>query len=154
MNIRPAVTADLPDLILMFVELLDYLKGINPSLSYATNRDQLIGGCLETLRAKMTTLGHAVFVAEIDGQVKGFVAGCLMRLPGFHEPAIVGSCEWLYPLDIPVMRPLMERFEEWAKGNGAEGLHGYTPEGSKSERVMRRHKMKPQYTTFFKKFEV
>lgn len=153
MNIRQAKTADLPELVLLFVALLDYLKEQNQALDYAQDRDKLIGGAMETLRGKMVTRGHVVIVAEEDGKVKGFCAGCLVSLPSFHEHTLIGSCEWAYPMNPPIVRPLMEGFEKWSVYHGAAGVQGYTPAGSLSERVMLRHKMQALFTTYFKSYK-
>ncbi len=152
MTIRMAQVADLPSLLILFVDLLDYLKGENPNLDYSRDRDKIIGGCLETLRGKMITPGHIVLVAEENGEIRGFCAGQLLIMPSFFEHELVGACEWLYPLDIPLMRSLVAAFDKWAINNGATGRTGYTPADTKSEKLMIRNRMALQTSTFFKAY--
>jgi len=153
MNVRYAQTSDLPVIVPMMVKLLDHLRQVNPELQYAQDRDKLAGGALEMLRGKMVTEGHVVMVVEQTGNVRGFCVGCLMSLPSFMEHTLVGSCEWMYPMEKGIIRPLLRAFDTWAAHNGATGRQGYTPDGSFSEKAMRHDKMVPQFTTFFKEYK-
>lgn len=151
--IRPAETRDIPVILQLFIDLLDYLKGQNQDYNLDDDRDKVIGGVLNLIVAMMATPNKVVLVQEIDGQVTHFCAGGIARLPEFCKHEVLGELNWLYPLSAAA-KPLVTAFDVWAQGCGATARWGFAaPECKASQALMVRDKMRLEILQFLKPYQ-
>ena len=136
MTIRPAEVRDLPAVLTLAVDLLDFLKSQNAQANISTDRDKLIGGALNYLVFKMSRQDHCVLVQTDGGkQVTHFCAGNINPLPEFCEYEVVGELTWIYPLNM-FIRPLINAFDAWAQKQGATARWGFASPNNKSSQLL------------------
>ena len=136
MSVRLAEVRDLPAVLTLAVDLLDFLKEQNPQANVSVDRDKLIGGALNYLVFKMSRPDHCVLVqTDEKNQVTHFCAGNINPLPEFCEYEAVGELTWIYPLNM-FIRPLINAFDAWAIKQGAKARWGFASPNNKGSQLL------------------
>lgn len=138
MAVRLAQARDIPKLLMMFSQLLEFLEKSGNYL-YTQDRDRFTGGIMEFLGEVMQHQFATVLVkVDDEDKVRGFLVGQVVHYPKFFEHWCLGEILWMYPFGF-TMREVLDEFRAWAKEQGATGEACYaTPTHTISIKAMER----------------
>lgn len=118
--IRPAVIDDIDELSNMYIEMYDIL--VSFGMPYRLNEETIKGVLSLQLKARTCKF----FVAEIEGQLVGFVVADVMRMDrklNYDESNIIAHIKDIYVSatmsKLGIATKLLVAAEAWAKDNGA-----------------------------------
>ena len=151
--IRPATAKDMPELIIMFTELLAYLQKKGNRL-YTEDENTFVGGVMEFLIVKHQDPGSVILVQtdELDKSI-AFVVGWVIQYPKFFKDCVLGEIQFMSRLGFK-NRPLLDAFDAWAQARGATARSCYaTPGHETSWKMMERNGMDRGLHHYYKRYE-
>jgi hypothetical protein len=150
--IRQATAKDMPELIILFTELLAYLQKMGNKL-YTADDNIFMGGVMEFLIVKHHDPTSVILVQtdELDKPV-AFVVGWIIQYPKFFKDCVLGEIQFMSNIGFKI-RPLLDAFDAWAQDRGATARSSYaTPEHETSWKMMERNGMKRGLHHYYKRY--
>lgn len=155
--IREAQTKDMPILIKMMTDMVAHIRGCCEYDRFATDENQLVGGLMIFIAAKMQDPGSIVLVmeSEQDHNVCGFLVGQIMVVEPFMKDVVLGDVQSLYPIAFGITEPLSLKFDEWAKSKGATARIGRAELGNDvvGRVYQKRNRMNPVFIEYALPYE-
>jgi hypothetical protein len=140
--IRKAEIKDLLCVTQMIKEVIAYLQKLGVDY-FSQDPGELVTGIIEHVVLMLNDPDAVIFVDENDkGEIKGMIAGAVLRNPNFCLHKLVGEVRYLYPLAFSSV-PLTDAFESWRIEKGATITSAYVfPENDVALKAYEKHGLK------------
>lgn len=121
MEIRNAAATDIPDLVPLWIDFMDYHAGLDPAF---TRSPDAVDNWTSYLAGKMEDRDFAVFVAEEDSRLAGYTVAFVQTYPPIWTVKARGFIDEAYVAPDfrrrGVGKMLLAAAEEWLAGCGME----------------------------------